>query len=211
MTAGDPGLYQPQGERLAVVIVAHGTRRLPLLPAIVASCLLPYQAADEVVVVGDLPDAAMPPLSVPYVCVPPVTNTTLDALTKRDVGWLVTTSDAVLFLSDDHRLTPGFMTMYRASYGTADDWDFLRPWRVTHRGEKQYVLNNGSDKYGEYCAGHGGVYRRACARRKPWSTVPHRNWDLLHSLALTAAGLRLRVAGAELAIEDVEPNSEPWR
>lgn len=193
---------------LAAVVIAT-EKRLGLLETIVRS----LDGFDECVVVGDF--AADPEivrmLGIRYLHVPAVTHTTLDALMRRDVGWLATSSDAVLFLSDDHRAGPHFAEEYKAFVECGTQWDFLRPSRFTDRNNQRIWLNNGDDQYGAYVGGHGGIYRRVCANALPWMAGPHhRNWDLLHSLALTQLGLRLGVAGPELAIEDIEHGATPW-
>lgn len=192
---------------IAAVVIAT-EKRLGLLEQIVRS----LDGFDERVVVGDFaadPDVIRM-LGIRYLHVPAVTHTTLDALMKRDVGWLATTSDAVLFLSDDHCVSTDFLDGFY-QWRTQDDWAFLRPYRYTVRDGNVIALNNGDDQYGQYCGGHGGVYRRVCAMALPWMAGPHhRNWDLLHSQELIEMGLRLGVAGPELAIEDIEPIARPW-
>lgn len=188
---------------LAAVVIAHA--RPQLLPAICAS----IRGCDERVVIGDQAIPPALPEGVRYYHIPALTRTTVDALVKRDVGWAVTTSEAALFLADDHRITPEFVTTYQDRYAKDDGWDFLRPTRFTVRDGKLIDLNNGQDQYGSYVAGHGGVYRRRCAPVAPWSCIPHRNWDLLHSLLLVKKGMRL-AHGAHLAIEDIEPGATPW-
>lgn len=190
---------------LAAVVIATA-RRIHLLPRVIAS----IQQCAERIVVGDFTPGAAPDGDYRYVGVPPVTQTTLDALMRRDVGYLVTEAPAVVFLSDDHLLAPNFMEGY-AHWHRRDDWDFLRPSRYTIRGQTIIPLNNGDDQYGSYVGGHAGVYRRVCAKALPWMAGPHhRNWDLIHSQALVQMGLRLGVAGDELAIEDIEPGARPW-
>ena len=186
--------------KLAVVVISHA--RLALLPQVVGST----EGVDELLVIADgIEDAGFPFLNVA-----PITRTTIDALIKRDAGWAATTSDAVLFLSDDHRLAPGFIAAYRDRYERRDDWDILCPSRYTVRGQSIIPLNVGQAE--GYVGGHAGIYRRRCAQLLPWTAGPHHlNWDLLHTHELIRKGARLVYADTDLAVEDIEPNAEPWR
>jgi hypothetical protein len=189
---------------LAAVVIATD-RRVALLDRILDS----IQDCDECVIVGNWP-ANTSRVDYRYYQVPGITHTTLDALMRRDVGWIVTDADAVLFLSDDHRLDPGFVPAYHAHYATDQSWDFLGPTRYTVRDGQRIWLNNGRDE--QYIGGHGGIYRRRCARALPWMTAPHHpNWDLLHAHLLQQQGLRLRHADRDVAIEDIEPGAQPWK
>lgn len=189
--------------RLAVVVISHA-KRIDLLDQVWAS----LRCVDEPVVVGDSDPAQLPPTML-YYQVPPVTRTTIDALMKRDVGWIVTTADAVCFLSDDHRLDPDFLRVYREKYALDPTWDFLGLARYTERNGKRIWLNNGAAD--GYVGGHGIVVRRRCAKALPWMCLPHHpNWDVFHAQLLQQKGYRLRHAEPDLAIEDIEPNARPW-
>lgn len=190
--------------RLAVVVISHA-KRLDLLDTVWQS----LGRCDEPVVVGDTDPSAIPH-TITYYQVPPITRTTLDALMKRDVGWIVTTADAVCFLSDDHRLDPDFLQVYREKYALDSSWDFLGPARYTERNGERIWLNNGATE--KYVGGHGIIVRRRCAKVLPWMCAPHHpNWDLWYAQILQKKGYRLRHAEQDLAIEDIEPNAEPWK
>lgn len=191
-------------KQLAVVIIGHPMRRQTTLLDSVQSIL--DQNPDELLVVGDYPHTA----PWPTVTVDPMTRTTIDALVKRDVGWLKTTAESVLFLVDDHRLDPEFMNVYRTHYAQRRDWDVLVPARYTVRDGRRIWLNVGQDM--GYCGGHGGIFRRVCASLLPWSAGPHHpNWDVLHTHQLVQLGAKLVYANQDLAIEDIEPGASPWQ
>lgn len=192
---------------LAAVVIAT-EKRLALLQDILDT----LWAFEELVIVGDFAENLLPQLTgccYRYYHVPPVTRTTIDALMRRDVGWLVTKSDAVLFISDDHKLGKNFASVYRLYYAVDPSWDFLGPARYTVREDKKIWLNNG--RADGYIGGHGGIFRRSCAKELPWMAGPHHlNWDLLHAHELQMRGFRLRHAEPELAIEDIEIGATPW-
>lgn len=191
---------------LAAVVIAT-EKRLALLPEILDS----LWRCKERVIVGDFAEDRLPRLPgfSSYFQVSAITNTTIDALMKRDVGWLVTASDAVLFLANDHKIDEDFCRIYRSYYEVDPSWDFLAPARYTIREDQKIWLNNG--RADGYVGGHAGVFRRRCASVLPWMAGPHHlNWDLLHARELQQRGLRLRHAEQELAIVDIEPNARPW-
>lgn len=196
--------------RLAAVIIATEKRRA-LLSEVVAS----IEGCDERIVVGEWPRwpelGAMPRIT--YLGVAPITRTTIDALVKRDVGFIASTADAVLYLSDDHRLDPAFLETFRARYADGETWDVLVPARYTERDGQTMWLNNGSDD--GYAGGHCAIYRRACTQFLPWAaTAHHPNWDVLSSRQLQLQGFRFLFAEPDLAVEDIEwrinPESKPW-
>lgn len=188
---------------LAVVVIASEKRKDLL--SIILDSIFPQQP-EELVVVGDFAATAVG--NWRYFKVEPITRTTIDALVKRDVGWAATESDAVLFLSDDHRVPPDFLAVYRDRYEDCE-WDMLCPSRYTKRGDVAIPLNMGRDQ--GYIGGHAGIYRRRCAQLLPWSAGPHHlNWDVLHTRALVAKGASLQYADPDLAVEDIEPGATPW-
>jgi hypothetical protein len=139
--------------------------------------------------------------------VPTITGTTNDALIKRDVGLAATTSEYVVFLSDDHRLDPFFCIalrdkpLGRRSIGV--------PTRITNRGPNVIPLPMGFEE--GYCGGHGMVVHRTAIQEVPFTVAPHHpNWDVLHSQMLTQRGYEL-VKLDDCLIEDVEENAQPWR
>src|SRR3989442_12181237 len=81
---------------VACVVIASAKRSQLLDEQVLPSVL----AADfaEVVVVGDF----HPGRGYRYLHVPPLTQTTTDALVKRDTGTLATTAPWEFYLSDDH-------------------------------------------------------------------------------------------------------------
>jgi hypothetical protein len=199
---------------LAVVVISHN-KRLHLLPTICESILT--QRPDEFVIVGD---SSPPPLptGVRWLTVSPVTLTTVDALIKRDVGWMATKSEHVCYLSDDHALSPGFVHAFLGNYeyqgavrgGPWDGpWDILCPQRWCVREGAKVALNMGQSE--GYVAGHGGIYRRRVNQELPWMAGSHhRNWDVFQTQAQVAAGFRLAYAEADLSIQDLEPERSPW-
>jgi hypothetical protein len=189
---------------LAVVIVAGPHRLDTCLPEVVQSVL--DQEPDEVLLIGDHVGCNDPRVRVLNVA--PLTRTTLDALVKRDVGFVATTSQNICYLADDHKLAPDFVAHFRERYAERE-WDLLAPSRFTIRAQQVYNLNMGKDM--GYIGGHCGIYRREILRRVPWSASRHHpNWDVWHSHDLVKAGGRLVYADIDLAVEDVEPGSRPW-
>jgi hypothetical protein len=157
---------------------------------------------DEIVCVADFHCAG----PWRHIMIPAFTKTTIDALIKRDVGFVATQSDTVMYLSDDHVLCKGFVQTFRDRED--HDWDVLAPARWVRRGEGDWVkLNVGQAT--NYCAGHGGLYRRRCGHVLPWTAcIPHPNWDVIHSHHLIAQGLTMKYAD-DLFIEDIEGGT-PW-
>ena len=89
-------MTQDKPEGVACIVIASAKRSQLLDEQVLPSVL----AADfaEVAVVGDF----HPGRGYRYLHVPPLTQTTTDALVKRDVGTLATTAPWVFYLSDDH-------------------------------------------------------------------------------------------------------------
>lgn len=186
---------------LAVVVIASEKRMNTTFPLVIQSVL--DQKPDEFVVVADFHCHG----SWRHLMVPALTRTTIDALIKRDVGWVATQSENVMFLSDDHRLAPGFIQAFRERYGN-QFWGLLAPSRFAMRGEETIYCNMGERE--RYVAGHGGIFRRSSGRLLPWTAIAHhRNWDVTHSHYLIAHGAQLMYAGSDLAIEDIE-GGQPW-
>ena len=189
---------------IACILIAQWKRE-----ALIDQYILPSMLKaefDETLVVGDYKPSA----GYRYLEFPPVTATTMDALWKRDIGAEATTSDVLVYLSDDHCLGPGFGTVLRQSVLTRG-WDALVPQRRTHQGVygKSIPLNMGLTE--QYCAGHAGIFRRYVLQRCPWGATPHTLvWDLGHSRWMQAEGFRLVGAPQDLMVEDVE-GSEPWK
>jgi hypothetical protein len=142
-----------------------------------------------------------------YLHVPDMTKSTNDALVKRDVGTLATTSDWILYLSDDHTVGPEFIGQFRYYSWKSD---VLIPSRWTRHPTQGLIRIPMGDTEG-YCGGHGGVFRRPVVQHRPWTTMPHhRNWDVLASQIQQEHGFRFDVA-PQLEIEDMEPEACPWR
>lgn len=186
---------------VACIIIAGGTREQLLddkvLPSVLGQCF------DEVVVVGQ----HRPGEGYRYLEVPALTHTTVDALVKRDVGTVATTSDILVYLSDDHALLgPVAATLRRIAP------DIVVPARFADHPELGRVrIPNGEE--GNYCAGHCGVFRRWVIQDRPWTAQPHhRNWDLLASHNQRAAGWGVHYSGDTycFAILDLQPEREPW-
>lgn len=166
-----------------------------VLPSVVG------QGFDEVVVVGDYVSGN----GYRHIPFRPIYRNTSDAQFKRDVGTLVTSSEWLVYLCDDHALDDHFVVNFplrfqRGIIGV--------PHRVTKRNGRVIPLNMGLP---EYCGGHAGVYHRSAIQQVPWQLAPlHPNWDVLHSRMLLARGYEL-VPLPDCVIVDVEPGSEPWQ
>lgn len=186
---------------IACIVIAGETRERLLDELVMPSVLA--QGFDEVVVVGSYQSGE----GYRHLPVPPITRTTNDALVKRDVGVMATTSEYIVFLSDDHRLDPFFclalrdIPLGRRTIGV--------PTRITNRGPNVIYLNMG---FGEgYCGGHAMVVHRTAIQEVPFTVAPHHpNWDVLHTQMLTSRGYEL-VQLPDCLIEDVEQGGEPWR
>lgn len=159
------------------------------------------QGFEEVVVVGPYHSGA----GYRHLLVPPITRTTNDALVKRDVGLMATTSEYAVFLCDDHRLDPFFNIALKDS--PLSEKRIGVPARIATRGPKVIPLNTGYKD--AYCGGHGMVVHRSAIQEVPFTIAPHhRNWDVLHSQMLTSRGYEL-VELPDCIIEDVEGGT-PW-
>jgi hypothetical protein len=210
---------------LAIVVIAHERRMNTTFPRVMQSVL--DERPDEVVAVADFHNAG----PWRHLMIPAFTRTTIDALVKRDVGWAATTTDTVMYLSDDHCLHPGFVKAFQ-DYEEDESWDIIAPTRFCRppaalplpvpkqkakkgqRKKKEPVQQGVRLNMGEatrYVAGHGGLYRRRIAKILPWTaTIPHANWDVIHTHHLIANGAKLIYAKDDLMIEDIE-GGEPWK
>lgn len=189
-----------QGGTIACVVIAGENRwdliREQVLPSIMG------QGFDEVLVVGKF----MSGEGYRHLPVPKITGTTVDALIKRDVGTAATESEYLVYLSDDHRLEPGFCDALREN--PLGRRTIGVPTRITNRGPAVIYLNMGLQD--GYCGGHGMVIHRSAVQEVPWTIAPHHpNWDVFHSQMLTARGYEL-VSLPDCVIEDVEENAVPW-
>jgi len=166
------------------------------------------QGFDEVVVMGDA--TRFPLQGVRYYGVAPLTRTTGDALVKRDVGALVTTSDLLVYLCDDHALDPQFLHDLKQILKETVDWDALAPERWSVKDDAPILLNMGASE--GYIGGHACIIWREAVVQYPWTCGPYdRNYDLTGSLFRMAMGQRFRWAQGGLRIWDREPEAEPWR
>jgi hypothetical protein len=192
--------------RLACCIIAGQGVRATLLDTAVIPSVLEGGGFDEVVVIGTHHTGA----GFRYLFVPDLTKTTLDALVKRDVATLATSSDVLVYLADDHALLPGFADVVRGMMeapGTA--WDVLVPARFADHPELGRIrIPNGEE--GHYCAGHAGVFRRRVIQGRPWAAQRHdRLWDLYSSHDWLATGVRF-LSHPDVQILDLEPENSPW-
>ena len=191
---------------LAICIISHDQRR-DKLEGVYRSVL--FQNPDEVIITADTSEFGNWFQGHRWLQVSPVTSTTVDALIKRDVGWMASKSDYICYLADDHTLGPGFVETFRKKY-EGGDWDILCPQRFCLWGGQQISLNVGQAEL--YVGGHCGIYRRAVNRLLPWMAGSHlRIWDLLQTHAQTASGFRLAYANEDLRVQDMEPEAQPWR
>jgi hypothetical protein len=176
-----------------------------VLPSVVA------QGFDEVVVVGDFHSGD----GWRHLPFRPLTGSTIDALFKRDVGAVATTSKWLFYLCDDHRVHPDFskdlcQLMQDVTFGPKD---IIVPARFCTRGEEKIGLNMGWPGYlcHAYIGGHGGIFPRAAVQEVPWSVAPwHPNWDYYHSRILLDRDYQFHYQSASVYIEDVDPHGEPW-
>lgn len=189
---------------IACIIIACEKRRGLLDEHVVPSVV--QQGFDEVVVVGPYHSGG----GYRHLPFPPITDSTIDAQLKRDVGTSATSSEWLVYLSDDHKLCADFTTMLAATplFYPGGETVIGVPERYCWHGGRRVRLNMGLP---EYCGGHAGVFHRSAIQTVPWSVAPHhRNWDVLHTQMLTGRGYQL-VELADCMIEDLEPQSQPWR
>ena len=189
---------------VACIIIAGG-KRTALIDEKILPSVLP-QGFDEVLVVGEHhPDGT----AYRYLHVPDLTKTTTDALVKRDVGTVATDARTLVYLSDDHGLAPDFLATLRT---VPHGWDVLVPSRWCRGPMGEAIrLNMGATELVPYCGGHAGVFRRWVVQVCPWTAMPHdRLWDLLASQIQQTLGARF-VHVPQVAIEDLEPEREPWK
>ena len=186
---------------VACVVIASAKRRALLDTEVMPSVLV--AGFDEVVVVGEYHAGE----GYRYLEVPPLTQSTTDALVKRDVGTLATTSDWLFYVCDDHAVR---------KLGTVptDPTMIGVPARYCHVENMTVLLNMGLDERdpdSPYCGGHAGLYSRPLIQSHPWSTMPHdRLWDLYASRIFVRAGATLKSL-PDWEIEDLEPEAHPWR
>lgn len=189
---------------IACVVIASASREALLDSDVIPS--LHGQGFDEIVVVGDYHSG----VGYRHLLVPPIWESTNDALVKRDVGTVATSSEWLVYLSDDHALDPNFCRDLR----TAILRDVMTkrsigvPTRFTMRDDERIRLPMGLP---DYCGGHAGVFHRTAIADVPWTVGPwHPNWDAMRSQILHHRGYR----HVELPciIEDVDdrPDARPW-
>lgn len=183
-------------DSIACIVIAGG-KRTHLLDEVVLPAVS-QQPFLEVLVCGE----HHPGTGFRYLHVPAITNSTVDALIKRDVGTLATTSDWLFFVSDDHAV--------RGTGLIPTDW---RTIIVPRRFRDSHELNMGldaTDPNRPYIGGHAGLFSRKLIQQRPWTTMPHhRLWDLLSSREYQTLGARLEPSD-RWVVEDVEPGATPW-
>lgn len=187
---------------IAAVVIAGGKRGKLIEEQILPS----LQGWDEIVVAGEYKNGE----GYRYLNVPAMTQSTNDALVKRDIGTVAVRSDVVLYLSDDHAVHPSFASELRQFIreGIAA-WDVLVPSRwADHPEQGRIQIPNGEKEL--YCGGHGGVFRRRVIQDRPWTAQKHhRNWDLIASHEQQARGFKF-LSFPRLMILDLEPENSPW-
>lgn len=191
--------------RIACIIVATERREQLLTEAVIPSVLA--QRFAEVVVVGDYHDGP----GYRYLPVPPMMRNTLDALVKRDVGTVATTSPWLVYLCDDHAVVGDFRLSVNA-WAESDETDVLVPSRFAdHPQHGRIRINNGEREM--YCGGHGGVFKREVIASRPWSAMPHhRLWDYQSSEIQLADGWRFATMASQcVGILDLMPEARPWQ
>jgi hypothetical protein len=190
---------------VACVVIASA-KRLQLLddlimPSVTAQCF------DEIVVVGDYHSGE----GWRHLPFRPVFGNTIDALWKRDVGTVATSSDYIVYLCDDHRLHPDF-SKDLAKVLSENPKNVFAPARFCIRNKKHIGLNMGfhADPDRAYIGGHCGIFPRSAIQQVPWGISPlHANWDYLHSRALLGHGFILCFFHDACFIEDIEGGT-PW-
>lgn len=189
----------------AAVIIASAPREFLIRDVILPAVLAAHP--DETIVVGSYASGTQSHLGWDYLPVQPLTQTTVDALVKRDVATLHATSELIAYFCDDHKPALDFGTAVKhLDTMAADVWVPARyASQDGHLGER---LNNGESQ--GYCGGHAGVYKRAVIQAMPWTTGPyHPSWDLFISQAHRAAGVRYAFTD-QLRVYDCEPGAAPW-
>ena len=177
-----------------------------ILPSVLA------QEFDECVVIGDYHSGD----GYRHLPFRPLTGSTIDALFKRDVGAVATSSDRLFYLCDDHAVHPDFsndLTQFLSEHPDLGPKDVIVPARFCERDGEKIGLNMGWPGYlgHAYVGGHGGIFPRALIREVPWSVAPWDvQWDYHWSRMALDHGAVFHFQGASCYIQDVEPNSEPW-
>lgn len=193
---------------IACIIIATQARaqlvRERVLPSVIS------QDFDDVVLVADWDVEPVGPYA--YLNVAPLTNTTTDALVKRDAGTLATTADVLVYLSDDHALGAQFSGTLRNVLDEA--WDVIVPNRWTYPPDMMapVPLNNGESE--GYCGGHAGIFRRELIRALPWSAGPHdRLWDrnMSYRQRREFEARFVWKPRAGITVYDLLPENEPWK
>lgn len=191
---------------VACIVVASQHRRQLLDEKVVPSVV--SQGFEECVVVGDYHSGE----GFRHLPVKPLFGNTCDALVKRDVGTLATSSEWLVFLCDDHALAPDFLRWLRFSFFRGlTETTIGVPSRFCVRDGETIPLNMGIPGYpgGDYCGGHAGVYHRSCIQDFPHCLGPwHPNWDYYRSRVHVSRGFSL-VQLPDCLIEDVDPNTDP--
>lgn len=194
---------------MACVIIASAKRRALLDELVLPSVLA--QGFKETVVVGEYHSGA----GYRHLPFRPLTGTTIDALFKRDVGAVATSSTWILYLCDDHAVHPDFsrdLAAFMTEHPMGSK-DIIVPARFCERNGERIGLNMGWPGYlgHAYCGGHGGIFPRAAIQDVPWSLAPwHQNWDYMHSRILLERGYQMHYQTGTCLIQDVEEGTEPW-
>lgn len=191
------------------MVIASQKRRQLLDDLVMPSVLA--QSFDEVVVVGDFHSGP----GWRHLPFRPLTGSTIDALFKRDVGAVATSSSYLFYLTDDHAVHPDFshdlaLFMHEHPVGPTD---IIVPGRFCVRDGEQIGLNMGWPGYmgHAYCGGHGGIFPRTAIQELPWTLAPwDKHWDYMHSRILMERGYQFHYQSGSCLIEDVEPGTEPW-
>lgn len=209
---------------VACIVIAHQKRKALLYDRTIQN--VTEQGFDEMICVGDWEEDGTFIAPWRYVRVGPIQRTTLDALLKRDAGTLAARADTLVYLNDDHTPAPNFLRELREVL--AEPWDVLVPNRYTMRlvsdpepddfqaRKKERILLNNGEADG-YCGGHAGVFRRAVVESWPWMTWAWATstpllWDRDSSYIHRAQGVRyVWRPRTEIAVEDLEPEREPWK
>lgn len=190
------------GARLSVAcVLIVSEKRIGLVQEKVLPSVLD-KGFDEIVWVGD----GEPGEGYRFLNVPKLTGTTTDALVKRDVGTVATSSEWLFYMCDDHALV-------QADWPT--DGNVFVPKRVSRHPTRGVIpINMGldpNDPNRPYCGGHAGLFHRSLIQRRPWTAMPHhRLWDLISSRIQMQMGAEF-VEAPGIVIQDLEPEASPWQ
>ena len=126
-----------------------------------------------------------------YVHAPGPTRSPFDALLQRHVATQVASGNQLLYLNDDHYVTPEhmdwFVDMVPHAHATAIG-------RRCYKEGKVYAMEDGwADGYfAGYIMGHACFMSRHAVNKVPWISLDGSQWDVKHTIALHDAHLAIQ-------------------